>query len=227
MGDVAPEVVLAMKRCVVPLVCMSADGETLVSMAGTAFFTGNGDVLTAAHVYAAVAKLNTPENPCFPAIYFPLEGWEEISTNLLEARWFEIRACKMDEELDIAACHFDSSPLLDPYVRDYAGPVEFENAKQVDGTPVAFTGFPLDIKIPITSKGSVAAYMDFDDETRTAKTLLVDKTGWPGASGSPIYLKNGKVIGMATRTGTGTGAGLAYGVTANQITRFLEGEGKF
>jgi CBS domain-containing protein len=30
---------------------------------------------------------------------------------------------------------------------------------------------------------------------------IVDEAAWPGASGSPIHLHNGKVVGMVTQTG--------------------------
>ena len=44
-------------------------------------------------------------------------------------------------------------------------------------------------------RGFTAAYRDIRDD-RGPRELVVDKTTWPGASGSPIYLENGMVIGI-------------------------------
>ena len=50
---------------------------------------------------------------------------------------------------------------------------------------------------------------------------MVDKSAWPGASGSPVYTANGKVIGLVTQAGLGVGSGLAYAVPSDTIIEFL------
>jgi V8-like Glu-specific endopeptidase len=87
-----------------------------------------------------------------------------------------------------------------------------------DGTPVFFTGFPLQATDPVTSMGSIAGY----PADNSYSTVIIDKNAWPGASGSPIYLFDGRtVIGMVTRTGTGDSAGLSFGIAGERIATVL------
>jgi hypothetical protein len=87
-----------------------------------------------------------------------------------------------------------------------------------DGTSVFFTGFPLQATDPITSIGAIAGYSAGDSYS----TVFIDKNAWPGASGSPIYLLDGKTaIGMVTRTGTGDSAGLSFGIAGERIVAVL------
>ena len=110
------------------------------------------------------------------------------------------------------------TPFEDREVGGFIRPVSFEVAAQPDGTALAFTGFPLDNTTPISAKGFVAAY---HYHGTTPDEVLIDKNAWPGASGSPLYLANGRVVGMMTKTGTGAASGLSHARAAARIVAFL------
>src|SRR4051812_47039470 len=77
-----------------------------------------------------------------------------------------------------------------------AAPVSWEPSWQPDGTPVAFTGFPLNYTIPISAVGAISGYAEFSERIGATQSIIIDHNSWPGASGSPVYLTSGKVIGM-------------------------------
>ena len=118
--------------------------------------------------------------------------------------------------MDIAVCKTIDNPFLMKTLSNHIRPAPISaSAEIVDGTPVAFTGFPLEFLFPVTSKGNVGGYAPFSDR------LVIDKSAWPGASGSPVYDANGNVIGMITEAGINYGSGLAYALPSSSILRFL------
>ena len=125
---------------------------------------------------------------------------------------FDAGACKRDKLLDVAQCR--SKRAIDR-VHNIA-PVTFEDAIQPDGTPVAFTAFQH--QIPFSSIGNVSGYAT---PQNCPQEIIMDKPGWPGASGSPFYLANGRVIGMLQLSGTRQGSGQAMGRPSRFIKDFL------
>lgn len=212
------------KHSVVPVVCVQLpqpnirNEPALTSVEGTAFFVrADGTFATADHV---IRDLTAPKRPTAceqAAIYIPEGGWQPRAPNFsVQYFYFSAADCTRDEGFDIAVCRCARR------IRDFVGrdpePVTLETALQEDGTPAAFTGFPLQQILPITSRGFTAAYRDIRDD-RGPRELVVDKTTWPGASGSPIYLENGMVIGILLQRGIGDGAGITIGRPAS----FIEG----
>ena len=187
-----------MKRSVAPVVCLSVKGEksTIVDRLGSAFFISTaGEFLTAAHVIAEMQKSN---RPCpVPAITLPLEGWQPGAFNEPTA-WlpFKIGDCAIDTLLDVAKC----SAIIDPSgplaERIRIVPVKFEWDNPLDGTQVAFTGFPFKVRDPISVRAGVAANRPVWRDGRVIPELILDRTAWPGFSGSPVFLSDGRVIGL-------------------------------
>ena len=213
-----------MKRSIAPVVCVQprADAEwQLLSVEGTAVFVAkDGSFITPRHVLNGIT--GSRQQPCpVSAIYVPEDGiWHVDTTSFrIHISPFIPNLCKTDTYLDLAYC----SPL--PGTLNAAGisPVIFEKTVPPDGTPVAFTGFPLSKQVPFTTLGAVASY-SATDELGTS-TVVVDKANWPGASGSPIYLTNGRVIGILLARGAGDGSGLTYGLTSRLVTRLLPEQG--
>src|SRR5215469_16010969 len=147
------------KRSVVSLDCLEDSGSEarILERVGTAFLVGDR-FLTAAHV---VADLQTRELLCpVSASTFPVGDWRP------EARkepmvWFPFRTqgCRVDSALDIAVC--TPAGDLPGRIRDLnlkAESVQFEWNTPLDGTQVAFTGFPLRARDPMTFRAGVAAY---------------------------------------------------------------------
>ena len=217
--DVSVKTIKTVKQGVVPVVCGFLDDKKELQivkvMASGFFINSQGSFLTARHVLSEWRKVSTKERPCLPAIYIPIGGWQK-SKHEYSIRWFIFTSCLTNKELDIASCSLINNPFQDAAVSRHIVFLRFENSfSYKDGTPIAFTGFPLDSTIPVTSKGILASYR------MAAKEMVVDKNAWPGASGSPVYIANGRVIGMIIKRGIGKGAGLAYARPGDLIMDFL------
>jgi hypothetical protein len=79
-----------------------------------------------------------------------------------------------------------------------ATPVQLEWSLQPDGTELAFTGFPLEARDPMTFRAHVAAY---SWPAQATPQLVLDHAGLPGFSGSPVFLANGKVVAIQVKDG--------------------------
>jgi V8-like Glu-specific endopeptidase len=183
---------------------------------GSAFFLNrDGYFLTAGHVLIEWGKISTPDSPCAAFIYVPLGEWKPGISDI-QVRWFSFTECIINAKVDVAACKPIQNPFSDPEVGKQVQPLKLTKFFGLpDGTPVAFTGFPLDSLRPVTSKGNIAAYVSDRNE------FMVDKASWPGISGCPVYLKNGKVIGIMREAGINLGAGMAFARPSEDIIAFL------
>jgi V8-like Glu-specific endopeptidase len=208
----------SMQKSVFPVVCMEKKGEAYVGklVVGTGFFINRkGDFMTAAHIPLDLQWLTIKED-CFDAIQLPTVAWKERSTDT-QLRWFKITTCDYNKEADVAVCHLMVNPFDDVSVNGNIAPVSFARfSKYADGAAVAFTGFPLGSVYPTTSKGSIASYIP------SQKQFAIDKNVWPGASGSPVYDANAKVIGLVFKGGINEGAGLAYARSTDYILDFID-----
>jgi hypothetical protein len=201
-----------MKHSVAPVACLEKiEKETrIVQIHGSAFFVStHGEFITAAHV---IDLLESGARPCpIPAIFLPVMNWQpEVQEEDFVWFPFKIRECTIKREIDAAKC----KPLSDlsiqrPSFRFKIEPVSLELSKQPDGTMVAFTGFPLHSRDPLTSRAGIAAYRTESRGTATASELILDHNAWAGGSGSPVYLANGRVIGMIVERGIEQGTGIA------------------
>jgi S1-C subfamily serine protease len=207
------------QRSVVPIVCAQIEPNKLkiVKVMGSGFFINRqGGAITAAHIMQTWDQV--PKNEaCVPAVYVPFVPWKNRIDNR-EIKAFALRtSCRANIGADIVYCLTIDNPFLDASVKNSIAPIALGNsAPPVDGTPIAFTGFPLEYFYPVTSKGYVAGYLP------AAKQLIIDKSAWPGASGSPVYTADGKVIGMVIQAGVAHGSGLAYARPTNFILDFLQ-----
>ena len=213
--EISTKTITDVKAAVFPVVCGALNQEDefrVLQMVGSGFLINpRGDFLTAGHVTDDLNKYASA-NHCFGAIFLAVAN--EASRDLVTTRWFRISSCQTNHQLDLAACSLTQNPHKDASLRNRIATLHFDGLFQyADGTSVAFTGFPLEMGRPLTSKGSIAA--------RYPQQLVVDKSAWPGASGSPVYTANGKVIGLVTQAGLGVGSGLAYAVPSDTIIEFL------
>jgi hypothetical protein len=214
------DTIRTMKKGVAPIACMEAPEKGVrrpSRIAGTAFFTTTeGEFLTAAHVISDIlrwALTASPAGCAAPVVYLPVSEWPSGS-NDFNARWyaFDSNRCVLDKAQDLALCVTRNSPSAD--LQRTIGIASFDNTTYPDGTAVAFTGFPLNAIQPMTARGHVAMYSRRDE-------LIVDQSAWPGVSGCPVYLVDGKVIGMVIQRGTGDGTGRAIVRTSVAIQEFL------
>jgi len=214
--SVTIETIELVKNFTVPIVCgaPATDGSfnITVTMGSSFFINKEGYFLTAGHVLDDWNKIDQSKGACFPAVYIPKRGWETL-TNV---QWIRFDNCVRPNDADIAVCKTMANPFAIEEVKEKVRIATFEALSTVkDGSPVAFTGFPLGSLRPITSIGNIASYI------KTDKLIIIDKNAWPGASGSPVYLSNGRVIGVLIKRGINDGSGLAYAVTSDSILEFL------
>jgi len=214
------DTIRAMKQSVAPIACMEAADKGVrrpSRIAGTAFFTtADGEFLTAAHVISDIirgALTAAPEGCAAPVVYLPIKEWPSGS-NEFNARWytFDSKRCVLDKAQDLALCVTRNSPSAD--LERTIGIAAFDYTAHPDGTAVAFTGFPLNAIQPMTARGHVAMYSSRDE-------LIVDQSAWPGVSGCPVYLVDGRVVGMVIQRGTGDGTGRAIVRTSAAIQDFV------
>ena len=211
-----------MKHSVVPVICLDGDGPqaTVQDLEGTAFFiSSTGDFLTAAHV---IDGIQSHAHSCsVTAVYLPPDEWKPQRTQETFAWYpFAVADCVVHRDLDVAKC----KPFTDLSLRGEASsfeirPVQFEWTNQPDGTLIAFTGFPFESRDPLTSRGGIAAYQR---RSTDSLDLIIDQTAWPGASGSPVYLSDGKVVGILLARGAGEGAGTAVARPAQFLRPFVD-----
>jgi V8-like Glu-specific endopeptidase len=205
------------KRAVGLVGCFTRTAEgtgTLIAAQGSAFFvSATGEFVTAAHVIT-----NLPSGARCPVagVYLPIGGWQQTAAKFQVLAFPFVRnECRVDPHADIAVCRTVDEPSSKRGQGVVIEPVVLDSDLPPDGTAVAFTGFPLDALMPLTSRGAIASYRTFGDTGRTE--MILDKSAWPGASGSPVFLSNGHVVGMIVRAGVNAGAGLAYAATAAAI----------
>jgi len=213
----------AIKRSVIPIACISINGTTAetVSVEGTGFFVAaDGTFITANHVIDSMLNPARKEPCSHTAFCLPQAGrWSSDQATLPSNCYvFQSDECKRDAEIDIARCR-SSRPVNAAH---RIMPVTFETSVQPDGTPVAFTAFPLQFQVPLSSVGNVSGYVRTRDDGRGPRSMIMDKEAWPGASGSPLYLANGKVIGLLSRRGINDGSGRTIAVPSRLIQEFLK-----
>lgn len=220
------ETIKDIKRSVVPVVCGYTDNRgkwNIADVEGTGFFVDRraGRFVTASHVLDGLDtfKKQSPEHSCEAAIYIPSEGWEKVG-KVIDFEYFTFNKCVRSVGADVAVCTLIENPFTSPRLaKNLIEEVSFAAGKVPDGTAAAFTGFPLQRTTPITSIGNVAGRATEDNDPWFF--YLLDKTAWLGASGSPVYTEDGKVIGMITRTGTDDSAGIGFARCSAAIQNLL------
>jgi hypothetical protein len=213
------------KKSVAPVVCVDKESirtseVKLDSIEGTAFFLrADGTFATAGHVVQGLTSPNR-STPCqAAAIYLPMHDWKPRATKFRVGYFpFSASNCTMSEDFDIAICK--SVRDIRPVLGREPSAVTLDTELKDDGTQVAFTGFPLSSAVPLTSRGFTSGYSNTRDE-KGPRDLIIDKSAWPGASGSPIYLENGTVIGILLVRGINNGSGLTWGRPASFIEKVL------
>ncbi len=194
---VSVKTIATIMRSIVPVVCAFSDpekGGQVSVIAGTGFLIDtNGRFITAGHVLDGWGKISTPEHPCKAAIFFPTTGWGGAFTPNFDVEFFEFTACDRSASDDLAVCTLKENPFTSSRIpRGIIEPVNFDTQQKPSGTQIAFSGFPLQMNSPVTSQGIIAGILADDKVNEKAFGYAIDKSAWPGASGSPLYLENGR-----------------------------------
>src|ERR1035441_2818160 len=174
------------KHSIVPIVCGYLDVHEkfqIAFVAGTGFFIDtDGRFITDAHVVdkdkwdARIKETHA----CIPAIYIPNNGWGKFQYDIaFQYYWFP--NCDRDATVDLAVCKPIENPFASTRIpKGTIRAVSFDADEYPDGTPIAFTGFPLEIKSPITSIGFKAGTLGVTYDT-THFGFVIDKAVDKGA----------------------------------------------
>jgi tetratricopeptide (TPR) repeat protein len=212
-----------MKYAVAPIDCLAVNGaeSKILERMGTAFLVSeSGDFLTAAHV---IREMQKDERACpITAITFPADEWRpEARTE--QMRWFPFKGseCRIDDIIDVAKCKLseDLSVGKSEFHLKIA-PVQFEWNLPRDGAQVAFTGFPLRARDPMTFRAGVAGYW-MPLTADPIPELVLDHAALPGFSGSPVYLADGRVVAILVGNGKGEATGITVGRPASLLRELL------
>jgi S1-C subfamily serine protease len=227
---VSVETIEDAKRVIVPVICGFLDDNKqfqISFVAGTGFFVDfYGRFVTDAHVLDNWEEAMKTRHACYPAIYIPDQGWDwkEFHSSF-SFQVFEFLPCEKDVRVDLAICQPKENPFRSKRIlRSNIAVALFDTEMWPEGTAVAFSGFPLESKNPITSKGFVGGFTTIGSkiaEGITGFDYFVDKAAWPGASGSPVYLANGKVIAIMRSAGENANSGISWARSATTIVDFL------
>jgi S1-C subfamily serine protease len=212
----------AMRRSVAPVACMVMQGDEakILYRAGSAFFiSAAGDFLTAAHVIRDIQK---GERPCpVSAITIPVDDWQpEVRNEAVDGLPFDTSECRIDRDSDLAACRLNDD-LSRSKLKSKIAPVRLEWSVPSGGTQVAITGFPMNARDPMTLRAAVSGYLvPWQDKTPIPQ-LVLDRAAWPGYSGSPVYLSDGRVIGILIAAAQDEALGLAIARPASLVRDWL------
>jgi S1-C subfamily serine protease len=229
-ADVSPTTVRFVEASITVPGCMpnmQYIQQGLLGPSGTAFFVDKyGDFVTAKHVIETINGYGASR--CQPAIFVPVGGWENDNPPTIESYFtFNSTACLYDREYDIAVCRPTHNPWSNKSVSGNIAPVTFETSQQPVGTDVAFSGFPWGHGKPVTAKASIGAYQARAIRVAVPDitTIIVAGQSWHGSSGSPLYIDNGKVVGVMVVSELGDASGLSEAAPASAVSdlvnRFL------
>jgi hypothetical protein len=194
------------KGSVAPVTCFNPPQQFSVN--GTAFFVDSeGTFLTAGHVIKEFLPSGALYRCNQVGIYVPIDAWQRAQQFNARLFLFSPEKCVFDGLVDVAKCKTIDNPMVDKEVHVKPTSIRWAEQAPADGTAVAFTGFPLSAIIPYTSRANIVAYPP--PVKPGASHILLDKTAWPGASGSPVYISNGDVVGLIIQRGEGAASGLA------------------
>jgi S1-C subfamily serine protease len=222
-GESDPDVFIAtidkMKQSIGPIICMRPGG---IQVNGSGFFLDeHGTFLTAGHVVREFMPAGALHTCTQAAVYFPIEKWSRGDQQVIGFQFLPEK-CIFDGLVDVVRCRTVNDLASFPGLHWKPIGVTWAEIDEPDGTPVAFTGFPLSAVIPLTARAHIAAYpIPFKPgETH----FEMDITAWPGASGSPVYIANGNVVGLVIQRGEGGASGISIAVDSRAIGRFLRTE---
>ena len=143
---------------IAPVACGRSAAPTNldVRVHGTAFFIDtHGAFLTAAHVIKGVVE--NKEKCEIPAVLVRVDGPSFENLNLYGLK-FVASDCRIDDTADIARCKTIEDPSKAGKIVTKPTALEIASDVGADGTPVAFSGFPVNGLIPYTARANIAGY---------------------------------------------------------------------
>jgi serine protease Do len=173
---------------------------------GTAFAVrSDGTMLTNKHVVRGKDGTQTPR---------------DIGVQFADSRqFFQAQVLAVSNEVDLAVIRVSVGGPV-PAVKGLSGTAQ-------PGDPVAVIGFPLGLDLPMQSAGEGRPIVKTSLNAGTVSKVLPDRIqfdgyGAEGASGSPIFDRNGEVMAVLFGGEPGTSGRVVYGVPVSFVTRLLQ-----
>src|SRR5262245_7067241 len=210
------------KAGIAPVTCdhLTVPSKGDVQVHGTAFFIdAYGGFLTAAHVIKSIDEHKTCETP---ALLVRVEEAATPGTSNLYGLKFVASDCRIDETADLARCKTVEDPTGTEKIAAKPTALKVVGDVKPVGTPVAFTGFPVNGLTSYTARANIVGYQGIEPTSKQdllAYTLVLDKSAWPGSSGGPVYGVDGRVMGLLLQTGSG----LAFARHGARLSEFVNG----
>lgn len=188
---------------------------------GSGFFIGReGYFVTAAHVPLSMQQ-SKEDKARAGIILVTSRGWKRGEDDP-GMKGFRFEVVTIDEENDLALCKTRQNPFKQTLVKDFLESARLTETIPPDGTPVGFTGFPPESLIPFSARGILGSYQKLQGREQSGSVLLIHGQSWFGVSGSPLYLEDGRVIGLVTGVGTERYTGMAIARPVNLIRKLLQ-----
>lgn len=170
--------------------------ENQVTILGSGFIVGNGEIITAAHIYN---QINENQRGGLMANVMV----EEIQDNAARYKWIPINFIRKNDVNDVAIFQLTNMAEI------ISKGLKLGDSEKVEiGQEAYFTGFPYAAQLIndglgltlIVNKGIISNIKrDGTDPTHKRNWLIVDAISNPGNSGCPLIdMKTGKVIGVMT-----------------------------
>jgi serine protease Do len=135
---------------------------------------------------------------------------------------FKATLVKLSPESDLAVVKVEN---LAGTVRTVRG-INARSDTVQPGDPVAMIGFPLGVELPMgTDAGKMVVKTTFGAGTVSKvlpDRLQIDGYSAQGASGSPIFDRNGEVVAVLYGGQEGTNGRVLYAVPASYVTKLLQ-----
>ena len=176
---------------------------------GTAFLVEEGKLVTADHVLDQWQEKLAEQYPQMTeklTVLISITDWSGRPAHFKQ-RKIETEKCKRDHDNDIAICSLKENPFLLKETKAYVRPVQLESELLPDGTAVAYSGFPKNSGVHLVGRGFVMGYTDNIEDGKPTM-ILIHGIAWDGNSGSPVYLSDGRVVGMVSGKGEDDSVGI-------------------
>jgi S1-C subfamily serine protease/pSer/pThr/pTyr-binding forkhead associated (FHA) protein len=135
---------------------------------------------------------------------------------------FKATLVKLSPESDLAVVKVENLEGTVPVVRG----INARSDTVQPGDPVAMIGFPLGVELPMGSDGATMVMKTSFGPGTVSKVLpdrlQIDGYSAQGASGSPIFDRNGEVIAVLYGGQEGTNGRVLYAVPASFVSKLLQ-----